>query len=107
MARAAKIIDMSAHRRAAVPADWSRLGMLNSSLCPRDAVAMYARLGLHPILVHGVAENGTCTCGRSSCDTIGKHPVMRGWQSSALNTADIDETLTERWNLNIGLRMGP
>jgi len=106
MPSAAQVIELNAHRRSAVPADWDRLAMLNSSLCPRDAVTMYARLGLRPILVHGVTGDSTCTCGRPDCTSVGKHPVAKGWQSAPFNVAELDATLTERWNLNVGLQMG-
>jgi putative DNA primase/helicase len=85
------------------------LGWLGSSPCKRDAVTMYARLGLHPILIHGVTEAGTCTCGRTSCAAIGKHPVNKGWQSAPLDLDALDDALndlTGNWRYNVGLRMG-
>jgi len=85
---------------------WHTLGMLNSSACKRDACAMYARLGLHPILLHGVTEIGGCTCSNPKCENIGKHPVNGGWQSAPLDTAALDHALRQDWRRNIGLRMG-
>lgn len=108
MSQSAQIIDLDS-RREQHRFGWSTLAMLNSSPCKRDAAAMYARLGLHPILIHGVTEAGTCTCGRTSCAAIGKHPMMKGWQSLPLDLDGLDDAfndMTGNWRYNIGLRMG-
>src|SRR5688572_684134 len=49
----------------------------------------YASLGLHPILLHGVLPDGSCTCGRHAVGDrqAGKHPVDVGWDAAPL---DID-----------------
>ena len=101
----AQLIDLE-ERRAMREFGWHTLGMLNSSACKRDACAMYARLGLHPILLHGVTEIGGCTCSNPKCENIGKHPVNGGWQSAPLDTAALDHALRQDWRRNIGLRMG-
>ncbi len=72
----------------------------------RDSAAILARLGGHPIAVHGVTRAGVCTCGRSPCDAIGKHPVEKGWQKQPFDARRLDDLLRERWELNLGWRMG-
>lgn len=87
------------------PDTWHALAWI-SQTDSRDAIRLYTKAGLHPIAIHGVTENGTCTCGRSSCGAIGKHPVSAGWQSAALDLNALDEALIANWRLNVGLRMG-
>lgn len=90
-------------RDGGIPFGWHSLLLDND---PRTYVRVYARLGLHPIAIHGIAENGTCTCGRSDCAAIGKHPVHRGWQSAALDVEALDRALQSNWRMSVGLRMG-
>ena len=71
----------------------------------RDAALIYARAGFAPVPIHGIS-GGACTCGRSDCDAIGKHPVGKDWQKRA--SADIDRTrdLFAHHAGNIGLVVG-
>lgn len=74
-----------------------------------DFVARYGRLGLHPILLYGVTETGTCMCGADhagSKNSIGKHPIGKGWQAKAPDPAGLARALLRDWRYNIGLRMG-
>src|SRR5688572_3817576 len=51
----------------------------------RDGAAILARLGGHPIAVYG-APGGVCMCASgAACESAGKHPVAKGWQSTPLN----------------------
>ena len=106
MSAPAKVIELDLHRREPTSFGWSTLRMINASPCKRDAVRMYARLGLHPILIHGIDDANRCTCRRPGCPATGKHPVAHGWQSTSLDLAALDEALIDNWRLNIGLRMG-
>ncbi len=72
----------------------------------RDAVRIYAALGLHPILVHGIRRDGSCTCGRLGCASAGKHPIAAGWQKAPLDVAELDALLASEWRYSIGLRTG-
>jgi len=101
-----KVVQLDPGRREPMPFGWPTLAMLNSSPCKRDAAQIYGRLGLHPILVHGVDDEGACTCGHPGCHSAGKHPVARGWHSAPLDLAAFDKAMVENWRLNIGLRMG-
>jgi len=100
---------------AAPALDWSALGWC-SMTDNRDCVAIYARLGLHPILLHGMLPDGKCTCGKEHPVTVradgsqscsaGKHPVNQGWQFGQLDLDAMDRQLQRQHFFNIGLRMG-
>jgi len=97
-----------ARRRRTTPDPWSQLGWIASSHDKRDAAALYIRCGLHPHAVHGVTEDGACTCSKGAgCPAAGKHPCDRGWQTAELDAARLDDRLRQDWRLNLGLRMGP
>ncbi|MDX2054071.1 MAG: bifunctional DNA primase/polymerase [Polyangiaceae bacterium] len=85
---------------------WDRLQWI-AQTDKLDAIRIYAKLGLHPILLHGIAADGSCTCGRPGCGAAGKHPVAQGWQSAALDVPALLAGLEKDWRLNVGLRMGP
>jgi putative DNA primase/helicase len=76
----------------------------------RDAIRIYERLGLSPILVHGTLDDGACTCGKRPCGTnnrnAGKHPVEMEWQLAPVDVDHLDAALERNWRFNIGLRMG-
>lgn len=100
---------------AAPASDWGPIGWCNLTDA-RDCVAIYARLGLSPILLHGMRPDGSCTCGKphpvkvksdgaESC-SAGKHPVAKGWQFLPTDVAEMDRQLQREPFLNVGLRMG-
>jgi hypothetical protein len=71
------------------------------------AALAYARHGIPVLPVHTPAVDGSCSCGRSTCDRVGKHPRLR----HGLIEASTDETRIVRWwsrwpDANIGLRTG-
>jgi hypothetical protein len=72
-----------------------------------DALKLYTRLGLSPILVNGIRSDGRCTCGALSCGAIGKHPLWAGWQRGEVDLARMECALGKEPSVNIGLRMGP
>ena len=85
---------------------WSTLSW-GYTECKRHAVKLYARLGLHPILLNGTLDDGACTCGHPDCgNSRGKHPVHKGWQTSPLDVAALDLALESRPRHNIGIRTG-
>ena len=101
----ARVIDLDARRPEPRRRVWSDLGWI-AMTDKRDAIRIYSQLGLHPILIHGITGTKACTCGRSGCAAIGKHPVQKGWSASGLDMAALDDALIENWRFNIGLRMG-
>jgi hypothetical protein len=71
------------------------------------AALAYARHGIPVLPVHSPAEDGSCSCGRSTCDRVGKHPRLR----HGLTEASTDPARIHRWwtrwpGANIGLRTG-
>lgn len=71
------------------------------------AALAYARHGIPVLPVHTPATDGSCSCGRRTCDRVGKHPRLR----HGLTEASTDETRIVRWwsrwpDANIGLRTG-
>ena len=86
--------------------EWHQLGWV-SMTDKLDAIRIYARLGLHPLLLHGLLDDGACTCGRADCDkSRGKHPILKSWQTATLDIDAIDRALVNNWRYNIGLRTG-
>jgi len=73
-----------------------------------DEALAYAARGWHVIPVHGVRDDGTCTCGRPGCHTPGKHPIMAGAFDKYAST---DPTIVGQWwvtwpDANIGIVCG-
>ncbi len=95
-----------ANPRAPWKFGWDSLGWI-SMTDKRDALRIYARLEMHPIVLHGLNADGSCTCSRSDCGrSRGKHPVESGWQKAAFDLDAADQLLLRNWRYNIGLRMG-
>lgn len=90
--------------REPIPHGWHDLEWI-AQTDRRDAIRIYARLGLHPIAVHGIRD-GACTCSRPDCAARGKHPVDVGWQRGALELDVLDAMLLTEWRYNVGLRAG-
>jgi len=94
--------------------DWASIGWCNQTDA-RDCIRIYARLGLHPILLHGMRD-GQCTCHKehpvkmrpdgSQSSSAGKHPVVKGWQFAQLDLDAMYWELRRQPFYNVGLRMG-
>lgn len=91
------------------PTEWSDL-LLFSAPGTRDkrtAIRVYEKLGLVPLLLYGVNDDGSCMCRDSDCErSIGKHPVDKNWETNAVDIGRIDRALEKNHRWNIGLRMG-
>ena len=75
----------------------------------RDDIRIYHRLGLHPLVLHGVRPDGPCTCWRgSNCPPRhrGKHPVAENWQADEFSLDAADALLIDEPLRNIGVRTG-
>lgn len=57
--------------------DWR----IPSDMSTLDAALVYLHGGAKPVFVHGVV-NGKCTCKKPDCRSIGKHPILPGWQKN-------------------------
>ncbi len=78
------------------------------SLEIQEAAASLARRGMSVITVHGIKDDGTCTCGNPNCDRPGKHPRGK-WRGRCVNAAtpDIVEREFERApDSNVGIVTG-
>jgi P4 family phage/plasmid primase-like protien len=65
------------------------------------------QVGLAPIPIYGLREDGSCQCSRPGecfASSPGKHPFGAGWQRAAIDVAALDRHLAAGGNL--GLRMG-
>lgn len=94
---------------ASHPLAWSDLLYHNApgTRDRRGAAAVLAKLGLHPIALHGVAAGSGCTCKQGwACAAIGKHPVLGAWQKLPLDVAELDAMLLSNWRFNLGIRTG-
>ena len=66
----------------------------------------YARKGWQVLPVHTIV-GGRCSCGRSNCDSAGKHPRIKNWTKNATT----DERTIRKWwgqwpTANIGIATG-
>jgi len=72
----------------------------------REAAARAAALGYHLVALHGVRDDGACTCAkRESCPSPGKHPRGRKWHNDA-GTPELFRRYTDGQAIfNLGLRL--
>lgn len=57
--------------------------------------------------IHGVTEDGNCTCGNTECKQKGKHPATPNGLKDASNTIEgVAELWKSRKSLNVGIRTG-
>lgn len=105
VATAAELEALRRKNVAAPPRDlWWALGTATDR---RSAAAVLVKLGLHPIAIHGLNLDGSCTCYlEAKCGTAGKHPIMKGWERAELDAPVLDQQLAANWAWNLGLRMG-
>lgn len=70
------------------------------------AAEMYARVGLYPIRIYGLA-NGRCSCREgAACPAPGKHPVGNEWQKNLTHDLDTVRDVFRGHRGNIGLALG-
>jgi putative DNA primase/helicase len=71
-----------------------------------SALELVAR-GFNVIPLHGVDENGGCTCGALDCSGPGKHPRIRQWISRATTDPAVIEQWWMAWSdSNVGVATG-
>lgn len=72
----------------------------------RDAALGYAHRGWRVFPLHGVV-NRACTCGRSTCSSAGKHPLVRRGLYEATTDSKRIQSWWRRWqSANIGIATG-
>lgn len=79
--------------------------MLSSSII--KAALAWARNGGKIIALHGIDENGNCTCGKPNCRSPGKHPISglfpKGQHSATSSTVKIQEAFKKHPYANLGV----
>jgi hypothetical protein len=75
---------------------------------PYAAARLYVNLGWYVLPVHGVDENGQCTCGTPNCANAGKHPAtLHGFKDATTDLAQIKQWFKPRAvPFNIGIATG-
>jgi hypothetical protein len=101
--------------RTATALSRSRLDPVSDTLnLALDGALMCAGGGYPVFPVHGVADDGTCLCSKTSaCTSPGKHPVAAGWQQAATTDAGTILAWWEKYQelypgigCNFGIRVG-
>lgn len=70
------------------------------------AAELYASMGLPPILIWGLKQDGTCQCGSPGCTATAKHPIGSGWNTKATTDLDVVRDRFRNHNGNIGVYLG-
>jgi Bifunctional DNA primase/polymerase, N-terminal len=71
------------------------------------AALAYARHGIPVLPVHTPVGEGMCSCGRETCDRVGKHPRLRRGLTEASTDPHRITLWWSRWpEASIGLRTG-
>jgi hypothetical protein len=66
----------------------------------------YASRGWRPIPLHTIRDR-RCTCGRSTCDSPGKHPRLAAWPTRATTDEQTIRDWWARWpDANVGIVTG-
>ncbi|WP_422004049.1 bifunctional DNA primase/polymerase [Pyruvatibacter mobilis] len=83
--------------------------MLSSSTI--KAALAWARQGGKVVVLHGIDDNGHCTCKRVDCKSPGKHPIAelfpKGQHSATNSAAKIRRAFKKHPNANFGVILPP
>lgn len=73
----------------------------------QDARVLINTYGMALFPVHGITEDGNCTCGNASCEHKGKHPATNdGFKSATKDIEKLLEVWAARKFLNVGVATG-
>ena len=64
-----------------------------NDMSPLDAALFYYDRGLVPIPAHTPDVDGQCSCGRATCDNVGKHPRLKTWKQYQTETPTRDQVI--------------
>lgn len=78
-----------------------------NTLSSLEAALEYAKCGWPVLPIYSPREDGTCSCGKFNCTSIGKHPRIH----DGVKGASTDESVITKWwgeypNANIGIATG-
>ena len=72
-----------------------------------DAALQYADLGWSVVPLHYPLEDGGCSCGKSGCRSVGKHPTVGSWTALATSDAStVSDWFDDDPDLNLGIATG-
>lgn len=73
-----------------------------------DAALSYARRGFSVLPLHGVTEDGACTCGKPNCSNAGKHPIgsWKERQTQPLTEEELRNLFMQHPGANVGIVTG-
>ena len=73
----------------------------------KAALAYAIKLGWAVVPLHSVRAEGSCSCGKDDCDSVGKHPRTEHGLHDATTDPEIISEYWTRWpDANIGIRTG-
>ena len=73
----------------------------------KDARNLIDTFGFSIFPIHGVKEDGTCTCNNPKCNNIGKHPATPdGFKSATNDIEQVKRLWAARQGLNVGIATG-
>lgn len=74
---------------------------------PPEAALAYAARGWHVFPVHGLTDDGACTCRRDDCSSQGKHPLVPHGLRDASCDPDVIRDWWTRWpHANVAIATG-
>jgi len=77
------------------------------SITPRQAALWFATKGYPVLPLHSITESNTCTCGKSGCQSPGKHPYAEftphGVKDAITDVDTVRAWFDERYWLNYGV----
>lgn len=73
----------------------------------QDARFFINTYGFSLFPIHGINQNGSCTCGNIDCKSPGKHPATNdGFKSASKDIEEIKKLWAGRTGLNVGIATG-
>jgi hypothetical protein len=76
--------------------------------CLRAALD-YAKQGFSVILLHGIDDQGVCTCGKPDCNSPAKHPIGKSWkqfQTKPQTPEELIDAFNKHPHANVGIITG-
>jgi hypothetical protein len=72
-----------------------------------ECALQFAGRGIPVLPVHNPRSDGTCSCEKPHCSSVGKHPwTVNGYKDATIDSTVIKEWFTKQPNANLGWRLG-